>query len=273
MPGAFRAPAGARKVLDYKDVSFSFRDRTLRRRRRLLRLLLLALLFAAAFLGFRALQARAAVTRIEDLLLAGRADEAGQRLRSAASPVFQRSNFRELRALVDLSQGRLPEATAGFAALRRDGVATSLRSGRMRSRFFDRGEYEKLAVYADYLLPRGGDENLWFHALCRAAFLDADAAEKALAGLSAPYRRANDKAVGLLARFIRSLRSGRIDFVFDRNDLPLAYFDLRRRSSRPLAPGMDFSAFEAQFKKGARRYRLTLDGGMQRKVDRLFSGY
>jgi peptidoglycan glycosyltransferase len=85
--------------------------------------------------------------------------------------------------------------------------------------------------------------------------------------------RDNGKAVELLARFTRSLRSGRIDYVFDRNDLPLAYFDLRRRSGRALVPGMDFSPFEAQFKKGARRFRLTLDGGMQRKVDRLFSGY
>jgi peptidoglycan glycosyltransferase len=260
-------------VLDYKDVTFSFRDRTLRRRRRLLRLLLLALLAAAVFLGFRSLRARATVAQIEDLLLAGRTDEARQWLQSAASPVFQRGNFRELRALADLCLGHLPEAAARFAELRRGGFATSLRSGRMLAYLFDRGEYGKLAVYADYLLPRGNDEALWFHALCRAAFLDADAAEKALAGLSAAYRRDNGKAVELLARFTRSLRSGRIDYVFDRNDLPLAYFDLRRRSGRALVPGMDFSPFEAQFKKGARRFRLTLDGGMQRKVDRLFSGY
>jgi 3',5'-cyclic AMP phosphodiesterase CpdA len=245
MPGTGRAPAGARKVLDYKDISFSFRDRTLRRRRRLLRLLLLALLGAAVFLGFRSLQARALVAQIEDLLLAGRTDEAGQRLQ-AASPIFQRGNFRELRALADLCRGRLPEAASRFAELRRGGFATSLRSGRMLANFFDRGEFGKLAVYIDYLLPRGNDEALWFHALCRAAFLDADAAEKALAGLSAAYRRDNGKAVELLARFTRSLRSGRIDYVFDRNDLPIStcgaapaarssrawIFPLSRRSSK-----------------------------------------
>ena len=260
-------------VLDYKDVSFSFRDRTRRRRRRLLWLLLLALLGASGFIAFRSLQARAAVARIEDLLLAGRTDEAGQRLQAAASPVFQRGNFRELRALTELCRGRLPEAASRFAELRRGGVATSLRAGRMLAHFFDHGEAEKLKVYADYLLPRGNDEVLWFHALSRAALLDADAAEKSLAGLSTAYRRDNGKALGLLSRFIRSLRSGRIDYVFDRNDQPLAYFDLRRRSGRALVPGMDFSPFEAQFKKGASRFRLTLDGRMQRQVDRLFNDY
>jgi len=260
-------------MLDYKDVSFSFRDRTLRRRRRLLRLLLLALLAAAVFLGFRSLQARAAVSRIEDLLLAGRLGDVEQRLQAEASPLFQRGNFRELRALADLCRGRLPEAGSRFAELHRGGFATSLRSGRMLAYFFDRGEYEKLRVYADYLLPRGNDEVRWFHALSRAAFLDPDGAENAVAGLSTAYRRANGKALDLLSRFNRSLRTGRVNYVFDRNDVPLAYFDIKGLSSRALVPGMDFAPFAAKFKKGACSFRLTLDGGLQRKVDRLFREY
>lgn len=260
-------------MLDYKDVSFSFQDRKLRRRRRLLRLLLLALLAATAVLGFRSLKARAAVSRIEDLLLAGRLDQAGQLLRETASPLFQRGNFRELQALSELCRGRLPEAAARFDELRRRGLSTTLRSGRMLAHFFDRGEYEKLDLYTGYLLPRGGDETRWFQALCRAAFLDGGAAEKALSGLSASYRRANAKALDMLSAFNRSLSSGRVNYVFDRNEVPLAYFDLRRRAGRALVPGMDFSAFEAQFKKGARFFHLTLDGGLQRKISRLFQGY
>jgi cell division protein FtsI/penicillin-binding protein 2 len=91
--------------------------------------------------------------------------------------------------------------------------------------------------------------------------------------LSAAYRQKNGKALDLLSRFIRSLRAGRVHYVFDRNDAPLAYFDLRRRSGRALVPGLDFSAFEAQFKKGARFFRLTLDSGLQRRIERLFRGY
>jgi hypothetical protein len=260
-------------LLDYKDVSFSFQDRKLRRRRRLLRLLLLAVLAAAVFLAFRSFQARAAVSRIESLLLAGRLDQAGQLLRHAGSTLFQRGNLRELRALEELFRGRLPEARSRFDELRRRGFATTLRSGRLLAHFFDRGEYDKLNVYAGYLLPRGNDEARWFHALGRAAFLDADEAERAVAGLSAAYRQANGKALDMLSGFIRSLRSGRVDYIFDRNDVPLAWFDLRRRSSHSLVPGMDFAAFEAQFKRGARFYRLTLDGGLQRKIGRLFQGY
>ena len=260
-------------MLDYKDVSFSFQDRKLRRRRRLLRLLLLAVLAAAVFIGFRSLKAGAAVSRIEDLLLSGRLDEAERQVQAAASPLFQRGNFLELRALNDLCHGRLPEAASRFAELRRGGFSTSLRSGRMLGHFFDRGEYDKLDMYTAYLLPRGGDEILWFHALCRAAFLDAPAAELAVSGLSVAYRQANGKALDLLSRFIRSLRAGRVDYIFDRNDAPLAYFDLRRRAGRALVPGMDFAVFEAQFKKGARFFHLTLDSGLQRSIHRLFQGY
>lgn len=259
-------------MLDYKDVSFSFSDRRRRQRRRRLLLLLLLALAGFAFFGFHCLKAGSTVSAIEDLLLAGQLDEAGRRLRHPPSPLLQRGNFRELQALNDLCRGRLPEAASRFERLRRDGASTSLRSGRFLSLFFSRGEYGKLDAYAGYLLPRGGDEPRWFHALCRAAFLDPEGAEKAVAGLSPPYRAANAKALELLARFNRSLRQGRVDYVFDRNDAPLAYYDLKRRSSRPLVPGIDFSPFDAQFKKGARRFRLTLDAGLQRSIDRLFQG-
>ena len=111
-------------VLDYKDVSFSFQDRKLRRRRRLAEAAAAVgrwpLLF---FCGFRSLQAGAAVARIQDLLLAGRLDEAGQSWRQRRPPLFQRGNFRELRALNDLCHGRLPQAAARFAELRRRAAA------------------------------------------------------------------------------------------------------------------------------------------------------
>ncbi len=259
-------------MLDYKDVSFSFNDRRRRQRRRRLLWLLLLALTGAAFFGFHCLKAGAAVSAIEDMLLAGRLDEAGPRLQHPPSPLWQRGNFRELQALNELCRGRLPEAAARFEQLRRDGVPTSLRSGRFLALFFGRGEYEKLDLYAGYLLPRGGDEARWFHALCRAAFLDPEGAERAVAGLSAPYRAAHAKALELLSRFNRSLRAGRVDYLFDRNDASLAYYDLKRRSSRALVPGFDVAPFDAQFRKGARRFRLTLDAGLQRSIDRLFQG-
>lgn len=259
-------------VLDYKDVSFSFSDRRRQQRRRRLFLLLLLALVGALFFAIHCLKAKAAVSAIEDLLLAGQLDEAGQRLLHPPSPLWQRGNFRELQALNDLCRGRLAEAADRFERLRRDDASTSLHSGRFLARFFSRGEYERLDAYAGYLLPRGDDETLWFHALCRAAFLDPQGAENAAAGLSAQYRAANTKALDLLSRFNRSLRAGRVDYIFDRHDAPLAYYDLKRRCSRPLVPGIDFEPFAAQFKKGARRFRLTLDADLQRSIDRLFQG-
>jgi hypothetical protein len=257
-------------MLDYKDVSFSFHDRLARRRRRRLRLVLLAGVAAAAFLGFRYWRDGAAVAEVQDLLLAGRLGEAELRLREIGSPFFQRGNSGELRALSGLFAGRLDEAAARLDQLRREKASTSLGSGRIMKYLFDRGDYRKLKIYADYLLPRGHDEARWFHALCQAAFLNPGKSEKAIAGISSSYQRANDKALDLLRRFNRALRSGRVDYVFDRNDLPLAYFDLRRRVTRSLIPGIKFDGLEAQFKDGARRFRLTLDGELQKRIDLLF---
>jgi beta-lactamase class D len=260
-------------VLDYKDITFSFQERRARGRRRRLGLFLLLVLALAAFIGFRCWRARMAVGDVQELLLADRLDAAGRLLRDARSPLFQRGNFRELQALEELMRGRLPAAVAGFAELRRSGASTALRSGLFLAHFFDRGEMDKLKAYSDYLLPRGGDEVFWHHALVASAFLDVEEADKAVASLSPAFRQAHAKALGLLARFNRSLRSGRVDYVFDRNESPLAYFDLKRRVTRPLVPGIGFAAFDAQFRQGARRFRLTLDGGLQRKIDLLFQGH
>ncbi len=260
-------------VLDYKDVSFSFSNRRARRRRKKLRLAVLLFFALAVFLGYRYLKARLAVDEIQDLLVSDRLPEAEKRLHAAESSLFQRGNMRELRALQELCQGRLAEAETRLKKLRQAKVSTSLRSGQLLKYFFDRGEYLQLKIYADYLLPRGGDEALWFYALCQAAFLNRGESEKALAGLSPPYKKANDKALDVLSRFNRSLRQGRVDYIFDKNDQPLAYFDLRRRVTCSLIPGMDLGDFDAQFKKGVRFFRLTLDSGLQKKVDLLFKDY
>jgi hypothetical protein len=260
-------------VLDYKDVSFSFGNRKARRRRQKLRLAVLVFFALAVFLGYRYLKTGLAVEEIQELLLAGRLGEAEILLRDVEASFFQRGNIRELQALLELFNGRLDEGEAQLKKMRQEEVSTSLRSGPLMKYFLDRGEYFPLRIYADYLLPRGGDDALWYTALCRSAFLRRDEAEKALAGLSSSYKEANGKALEILSRFNGSLQRGRVDYIFDKNDRPLAYFDLRRRLTRSLLPGLDMGDFDGQFKKGVRTFRLTLDSGLQNKVDRLFKDY
>ena len=260
-------------VLDYKDVSFSFHSRKARRRRQKFRLAVLVFFALAVFLGYHYLRTNLAVDEIQELFLSGHLTEAETRLNDAGNSFFQRGNIRELRALHELFNGRLDEGEAQLKKLLQEEVSTSLRSGPLLKYFFDRGEYFSLRIYADYLLPRGGDEARWYTALCRSAFLRRDESEKALAGLSSSYKKANGKALEILGRFNRSLQRGRVDYIFDKNDRPLAYFDLRRRQTRSLLPGLDLGDFNAQFKKGVRTFRLTLDSGLQNKVDRLFKNY
>lgn len=260
-------------VLDYKDVAFSFKNRQTRLRRQRLKLFVLFLLLVAFFCGYRFLKVSVAVGNVQDLLLADRAHEAGLKIESLAGSFFLRGDIRELQALNDLFADRLPQAEARLAELSRERAATALRSGRFQKYFIDRGEYRKLKIYTDYLLPRGGDENTWFYALVQAAFLNGGESEKAIARLSPAYKKTNFKALALLQKINAALRLGRVDYVFDKNDAPLAYFDLRQGRTQSLLPGLDFAAFELQLKKGLSTFRLTLDAGLQKKLARLFDGF
>jgi hypothetical protein len=259
-------------VLDYKDVAFSFKNRQARRRRQRLKLLVLALLVGAVFCGTRYLRVRIAVGTIQELLLDGQLPAAGKKIDALAGSFFLRGSIRELRALYDLMQGRLDAARARLAELNRDRVVTSLPSGRFQKYFVDRGEYLKLKIYTGYLRPRGGDEIMWYHALVQAAFFDGGESEKAVAAISPAYKKHNAKALALLGEVNAGLRRGRIDCIFDRHDAPLAYFDVRQGRTRSLLPGLDFATFDAEMKRGIRFFRLTIDAGLQRKVERLFDG-
>ena len=260
-------------VLDYKDISFSFKNRKTRRRRQRLKLALLVIALLAVFCGYRFYKLSSAIGKIQDLLLDNQVNAAKEKLANLAFPFFQRGNIRELGALTELFGDRLPQAEAQFDKLRLDRTATSLRSGQFLKCFIDRGEYAKLKIYSDYLLPRGGDENIWYYALVQAAFFNHGESEHALARLSPAYKKANAKALAFLFQVNANLRLGRFDYIFDRNNSVVAYFDVRKQRTQSLLPGLDFSDFDRQIKKGASYFRLTLDAKLQIEIDRLFTGF
>ena len=185
-----------------------------------------------------------------------------------------RAQFRELRALCDLIGDRLPEAQARFGPARAaaDGEPRC-DCGRFQKYFFDRGEYRKLKIYTDYLLPRGGAETLWYHALVQAAFFDGNGSERTIAALDPAFKKNNDKALALLAAVHGDLRRGRFDYIFDKSGSALAYFDVRERRTHSLLPGFDFVDFDRQVKEGLSYFQLTLDAGLQRNIARIFSGF
>lgn len=260
-------------VMDYKGVAFSFQNRKTRRRRQRLKLVLLFFAVFAFFCGYRFLRVSVAVGKIQDMLLDGRVNAAGKKITELSSSFFLRDHIRELRALNDLFGDRLPLAQAQFDKLAQEHAAPSLRSGQFQKYFFDRGEYLKLKIYNAYRLPQGGDENTWFYALCQSAFFNGSESEKAVARLSPAFRKSNAKALALLDKVNADLRLGRINYVFDKNGSPLAYFDVRRQKTHSLLPGLDLVDFDRQVKKGLSFFQLTLDAGLQIEIKRLFNGF
>ena len=120
-------------------------------------------------------KAALAVDDIQELLLADRLPEAEQ---PAAAPwLIPDFSARKYPRIAGLGTSFLKagwkKPAAQFQSCSRTKVSTSLHSGELLKYFFDRGDYCRLKIYTDYLLPRGGDEARWFYALGQAALLES----------------------------------------------------------------------------------------------------
>ena len=92
-------------VKDYKGVSFSFSNAKKARRQKRFRLAVLCLIVVLLFFIIKYVLDGRAVSNVQDLLLQGSVQEAGEQLSDIENSMFQGKNKRELRALLHLFKG------------------------------------------------------------------------------------------------------------------------------------------------------------------------
>jgi hypothetical protein len=260
-------------VIDYKGVSFSF-DK-IKRKKRLKRFRLLGI--AAVIIFLLILLANeldyGKINTLQTLLLEGKITDASARLKNLESALFHKDTKKELHALLYLFSNEVGKARLILEEL---GPTSTLIDHREFINYFsDRAEYGKLDIYTDYLIKKKekikkGEELLFYKAMTKTGVLSPRQSVEVIGQLSPGIKKENEKALALTSKINGRLESGRINYIFDKNGLPLAYFDIKKKKTISLVPGINFDAFSNEMQTGLKFFRLTMDRRLQEKIHRLF---
>jgi len=257
-------------VLDYKDVSFSFNDRKIKKRKRIFRLSLLAFILIFIVMMVSLFWNSHRVSGVRDLLLAGKYDDAEQGLQSLSS-IFHTDSKLELRGLLQLYRGNYREAAWIFARLKGSAV-----NGReFLDSFGSLALYRELGIYTEFMRADDAQdpELLFYKSQYESALLQADKSEATLAAIPAALKTKYQKAAALVEKNNRRLKTGQVDYIFDINGKPLAYFDTAAGQTVSRVPGISFNLFNQDFAGSLKNYGLTMDSDIQMRLHHAFEGF
>jgi hypothetical protein len=263
-------------VIDYKGVSFSFKDIRKAKRIRRFRLATLLLLLVFIYVLIANGMDSGKIGTVQDVLLEGKLEDAQSRFKKIESSWFHGDSKLELKALLHLFSGEFSAAEALLTEL--GDSSTIIESHRFLNYFSYHGAYRALGIYTRLLMKKDEDaaikqELLFYRGLADAALFQYKESEEAIKKMSPELRQKHAKALALLQKTNRRVRSGKVDYIFDVNGLPLAYYDTVKKKTISLAPGFSFDAFTGHVQQGIRYYRLSLDRDIQIKLHRLFRKY
>ena len=260
-------------VIDYKDVTFSFKK--IRQAKRLKRIrvfgiILIVILFY--FLAANILES-GKIKKIQNLLWENKRAEAAAQFEKIESSLFHPKTKKEIKALIHLFYEEYSQAEDILNTLGE--ASTSVDYKKFLNYFSDRAEYRKLRIYTDYRMKKQEKEEdlLFYKVLSGTGLFDYRQSEEAIKLMPLEPGEKNEKALALVNKTNAQLKSGKIDYIFDINGKSLAYYDTARKQTVSLAPGIVFDAFTADFEKSIKFYHLTLDLSAQEKVHRLFRDF
>jgi hypothetical protein len=263
-------------VIDYKSVSFSFEK--IKRKKRLKRLRLLGIAVVIIFLFILAANEldSGKINTIQTLLLENKIIDASARLKSTGSALFHKNTKKELKALLYLFTNRLANARLILGEL--GSKSTLIDHWKFVNYFSDGAEYRKLDIYTDYLIKKKekikkGEELLFYKAVAKTGLLAPRQSVEAIGQLSPELKKKNEKALALIGTTNDRLESGKIDYIFDNNGKPLAYYDIKKKKTISLIPGISFDAFSNEIQTSLKFFRLTLARRHQEKIHRLFRNF
>ncbi|RPJ55011.1 MAG: hypothetical protein EHM12_13040, partial [Dehalococcoidia bacterium] len=210
------------------------------------------------------------IKEVQAQLLAGKPTEALALLDRIEDSIFHPDTKTELQALVHLVNGEPAPGEKLLAGLTR--YSTQVDSRDFLDYFLDNARYRELKIYTDYLQAKGEDVQ-YYSILYRTALFEPGGTLALIDNLDVSRKKQYQKALRIIARAGEELKTGRINYIFDVNGKPLAAYDLKKKTTIPLVPGIDFDSFNAHFHNGLKYYILTLDRDIQEKVHALFTGY
>ncbi len=256
--------------LDFKDRTFSFLRLKKKKLRRKIFFLSFILLITTILLFYQDQSALKSIRKAESILFAGDHAECASFLEKKESSFFRRSSFKELRGVLSLimnNRGKgvelLKKVTPG---------KTSVRSELILGYLSDKCLYSALDIYSSSL-PEKNDDVSFFRIVSDTSLFRGEESTKKIAAFAPEDTEKYSKYITLLKEINQKIKNGKVDFIFDRDGEPLAYFDLKSAQCISLIPGIDFTDFEPELKKGLKFSKLSIDKDVQLKIHRIFKGY
>lgn len=256
-------------VIDYKGVSFSFETLKRKKRWKRIRLAVIFLLIGCLYFIFSRMVDTGKITTVQSLLLKNLQTEAAEAFEKIEGSFFHTNAKKELKALLSLNAGELDGAREILNSL--DSQSSAVDFKKFLGYFSDRSAFNSLKIYTDFLLRvKGSDALLFYKALYSSALLDFKGSRAVLEKMPAEEKEKHQKELAIMDKINKELESGKLNYIFDVNGKPAAYYDLSDRKTLSLAPGITFDAFDKDFKKSTTFYSLTIDISLQNKIRDIF---
>ncbi len=256
--------------LDFKDRTFSFLKLKKKKLRRRIFFFTFSLLILILFLFYRDHSTLRSIRKAESLFLSGDFESCSLFIEKEESLFLRRSSFKELKGVLNLVMNNkdkgeelLNKVTPG---------RTSVRWAKLLAYLSDTCMYNQLDTYSSHL-PDKEDEVLFFRIIADTSLYRADDSDKKIRDFAPKNTEKYLKFITILKEINQRIRSGKVDFVFDRDGDPLGSYDLKSGKCNSLIPGIDFGNFEPELKKGLKYTKLSLDKDVQLKIHRTFKGY
>lgn len=267
-------------VIDYKGVTFSFRDRRRKLLLKRIRVAAVILLVLCLYLIVANFRDAGKIKAIQRLLLDNKSAEAAEKFKATEGSFFHRDAKKELKALLLLAAGDRAGVENARAALESlDSPNSLVDYQKFLDYFSDHAQYRELKIYAAYLLKvkRLPDESglLFYKAMTNAAMLDFNGSLAAMGRMPAAEKAKHTQELSIIDKIANEMKTGKIDYIFDMNGKPMAYYDLRKGKTVSLTPGISFDAFDAfdtgrNIKENLRFFSFTIDRTLQEKLHFLF---
>ena len=261
---------GNKMVLDYKDIRFSFDKKRKQKRIRQIRIIAVIVVVIASYFFIANLLDSGKTNKIQHLLLNGDIEKAAALFDDIKGSIYHRSTKKELRALICLSRGDHDGAARVFKELgQKKSALAAEKYAAFLDHFLNKAQYRQLDMYSDYLRPNHPEVS-YYKAAARTALFDARQSSQAINRLAGEEREKRAKPIGIIEAVNRELETGKINYIFDMNNGPLAYYDLKKNRTVSLTPGFDFSLFNHQLEGGLKFFKLTLDVDLQKAIHKQF---
>ncbi|MEN8152946.1 MAG: penicillin-binding transpeptidase domain-containing protein [Acidobacteriota bacterium] len=254
--------------LDYKDRTFSFKKQRRQLRRRKIILLSGTIIVLISLLIFFNNNDLNKIKKIESLILNNKVLEGEKILSDIKGSIFHRHEKSELSGIISLIKNDITEGKKIFEDS--DKKASGINFKKILNYLSDNVLYKGLEIYSDFLYRRGEDVSL-YRILSKTALFKSDESEKLLKQFKhIPRSDTEQKLLKKITSLNNKIKLGKIEFIFDRDGLPLAYFDLTLNRSVSLIRGVTFDEFDLLFKEGIKFFRLTIEKQLQKKLKKLF---